>query len=145
MRWNSWLPRSRPHRLSVVGLDIGPEVCGLVVLSGSPIQPVSVCCAERLELPEGLVAHGEVLQSGLCADDHVYGRDECPVPDGSPGCLIRHTVAHGAGDGTGMATVGFHYATVMHGFVPMWSPISGIGGRSSGGGGSHGAHVCDGI
>ena len=63
MRWTSWLPRPRPHRLSVVGLDIGPEVCSLVVLSGSPIQPVSVCCAERLELPEGLVAHGEVLQS----------------------------------------------------------------------------------
>jgi hypothetical protein len=35
----------------------------LVVLSGSLNQPDSVCCAERLELPEGLVSHGEVLQS----------------------------------------------------------------------------------
>jgi hypothetical protein len=63
MRWTSWLPRSRTRRLSVVGLDIGPDICSLVVLSGSPSQPDSVCCAERLALPEGLVAHGEVLQS----------------------------------------------------------------------------------
>ena len=63
MRWTSWLHRSRPRRVSVVGLDIGPEVCSLVVLSGSPSQPDSVCCAETLDLPEGLVVHGEVLQS----------------------------------------------------------------------------------
>lgn len=63
MRWTSWLPRSRPRRLSVMGLDIGPEVCRLVVLSGSPNQPDSLCCAETLDLPEGLVMHGEVLQS----------------------------------------------------------------------------------
>ncbi len=63
MRWTSWLPRSRTRRLSVVGLDIGPDICSLVVLSGLPSQPDSVCCAERLALPEGLVAHGEVLQS----------------------------------------------------------------------------------
>lgn len=65
MRWTSWLPRSRPSRISVVGLDIGPEVCSLVVLSGSLNQPDSVCCAERLALPEGLVSHGEVLQSAV--------------------------------------------------------------------------------
>jgi len=65
MRWNSWLPRSRsrPRRLSVVGLDVGPEVCSLVVLTGSLSQPDSVCCAERLALPDGLVSHGDVLQS----------------------------------------------------------------------------------
>ena len=63
MRWTSWLPRFRPRRLSVVGLDIGPDICSLVVLSGSLSQPDSVCCAERLALPEGWVAHGEVLQS----------------------------------------------------------------------------------
>ena len=63
MRWTSWLPRSRSPRLSVVGLDIGPEACRLVVLSGSPGQPDSVNCAETLDLPDGLVAHGEVLQS----------------------------------------------------------------------------------
>jgi Type IV pilus assembly protein PilM len=63
MRWTSWLPRSRTRRISVMGLDIGPEFCSLVVLSGSLNQPDSVCCAERLELPEGLVSHGEVLQS----------------------------------------------------------------------------------
>ena len=62
MRWTSWLPRFHPHRLSVMGLDMGPDVCSLVVLSGSPSQPDTVCCAERLALPEGLVAHGEVVQ-----------------------------------------------------------------------------------
>jgi len=65
MRWISWLPRSRQRRLNVVGLDVGPDVCSLVVLSGSSAQPDSVCCAERLELPEGLVSQGEVLQ---CAE-----------------------------------------------------------------------------
>lgn len=63
MRWTSWLPRQRPRRLSVLGLDIGPDVCSVVVLSGSPSEPDSVCCAERLDLPEGLVEHGEVLRS----------------------------------------------------------------------------------
>lgn len=63
MRWTSWLPRSRPRHFSVVGLDVGPDTCRLVVLSGCPNQPESVCCAERLELPDGLVAQGEVLQS----------------------------------------------------------------------------------
>jgi hypothetical protein len=63
MRWTSWFPRSRPHRLSAAGLDVGPDMCSLVVLTGSPKHPDSVCCAERLNLPDGLVAHGEVLQS----------------------------------------------------------------------------------
>ena len=63
MRWTSWLPRSRQRRLSVLGLDVGPDVCSVVVLSGSSSEPDSVCCAERLALPDGLVAHGEVLRS----------------------------------------------------------------------------------
>jgi len=63
MRWTSWLPRRRLRRQSVVGLDVGPDVCSLVVLTGSSSQPDGVCCAERLNLPEGLVAHGEVLQT----------------------------------------------------------------------------------
>ena len=65
MRWTSWLPKPRPRRLCAVGLDIGPDSTSLVVLSGSLSQPDSVCCAERLELPAGLVDHGEVLQSVL--------------------------------------------------------------------------------
>lgn len=63
MRWSSWLPRSHTRQLSVLGLDIGPEDCRVVVLSGSLSEPDRVCCAERLALPEGLVADGEVLQS----------------------------------------------------------------------------------
>ena len=63
MRWTSWLPRSRPRRFTVLGLDVGPDQCRLVVLSGSPNHPDNVCCAECLVLPAGLVAAGEVLQS----------------------------------------------------------------------------------
>lgn len=62
MRWTSWWPRLSPRHFSVVGLDVGPDACCLVVLRGLPSQPDRVCCAERLALPEGLVAHGEVLQ-----------------------------------------------------------------------------------
>jgi len=63
MRWTSWWPLSRSRRLSVMGLDVGPEVCSLVVLNGSPAHPDAVCCAERLELPKGWMAQGEVLQA----------------------------------------------------------------------------------
>lgn len=63
MRWTSWLPRSRSQRLSVVGLDMGPDACSLVVLTGSKQSPDSVCCSERLTLPAGLMAQGDVLQS----------------------------------------------------------------------------------
>ena len=62
MRWTSWLPRSRPRRLSVVGLDIGPEACSWVALSGSLSRLERVDCAQRLDLPDGLVGNGEVLQ-----------------------------------------------------------------------------------
>ena len=62
MRWTSWLPLARSRTLCVVGLDIGPEVCSLVVLTGSTLQAQSVCCAERLTLPEGCFASGEVLR-----------------------------------------------------------------------------------
>lgn len=63
MRWTLWLPRSRSRRFSVLGLDMGPESCSLVVLTGSASQPDTLNCAERLVLPDGMVAHGEVLQS----------------------------------------------------------------------------------
>lgn len=63
MRWTSWWPGAHPRRLSVVGLDIASEGCSLVVLSGSPTAPDSVCCSDRLALPAGWVEEGEVLQS----------------------------------------------------------------------------------
>lgn len=61
MHWMSWFSRLR--RVSVLGLDVGLEVCSLVVLTGSASQPDSVCCAERLHLPDGLMAQGEVLRT----------------------------------------------------------------------------------
>ena len=63
MRWTSWWPLWRSRRLSVMGLDVGPEVCSLVVLNGSPARPDTMCCAECLVLPKGWVAQGEVLQA----------------------------------------------------------------------------------
>jgi hypothetical protein len=63
MRWTSWLLPARARRQCVVGLDVGPETCSLVVLTGALSHPDTVCCAQRLNLPDGLVADGEVLQS----------------------------------------------------------------------------------
>ena len=103
MRWTSWVPRSRPRRLSVVGLDIGPDICSLVVLSGSPSQPDSVCCAERLALPDGLVAHGEVLQSVAMGewlrhylDEGDYQPSEAYIGLDSA-CVSNHLVTLAAG------------------------------------------------
>ena len=62
MRWTSWLRRARQRRLCVVGLDLGPDACRLVVLSGTAVQAERVCCAERLQLPEGWLVNGEVMQ-----------------------------------------------------------------------------------
>ena len=103
MRWRSCLPRSHPQHLRVLGLDIGPEDCRLVVLSGSPTQPDSVCCAERLALPEGLVANGEVLQSVALGQ---WLRTYVDVGDASPSlafigldraCVSHHRVTLSAG------------------------------------------------
>ncbi len=103
MRWTSWLPRSQARRLSVVGLDIGPDICSLVVLSGSPSQPDSVCCAERLALPDGLVAHGEVLQSVAMGewlrhylDEGDYQPSEAYIGLDSA-CVSNHLVTLAAG------------------------------------------------
>ena len=103
MRWTSWLPRSRPRRLCVVGLDVGPDACSLVVLSGSPSQPDTVCCAERLALPEGLVAHGEVMQSvelGLCLRTYLEAGDYQPQRAYlglDSACVSNHLVTLAAG------------------------------------------------
>lgn len=62
MRWTSWLSHLRSHRHSVVGLDVGPHACSLVVLAGSAHEPDTVCCVERLDLPEAWVVQGEVVE-----------------------------------------------------------------------------------
>lgn len=103
MRWTSWLPRSRPRRLCVVGLDMGPDACSLVVLSGSPSQPDTVCCAERLALPEGLVLHGEVMQSvelGLWLRTYLEAGDYQPERAYlglDSACVSNHLVTLAAG------------------------------------------------
>ncbi len=103
MRWTSWLLRSRPRRLCVVGLDVGPDACSLVVLSGSPSQPDTVCCAERLALPEGLVAHGEVMQSvelGLWLRTYLEAGDYQPKRAYlglDSACVSNHLVSLAAG------------------------------------------------
>lgn len=103
MRWTSWLPRSRPRRFSVVGLDVGPDACRLVVLSGSPSQPDSVCCAERLALPDGLVAHGEVLKAvelGLWLHTFLHAGDyqsELAYLSLDSACVSNHRVSLAVG------------------------------------------------
>ena len=62
MRWIPKWRRSPSARSSAVGLDVGDGACCLVVLSGDATHPDSVCCAQRLNLPEGWVAQGEILQ-----------------------------------------------------------------------------------
>ena len=103
MRWTSWLPRSRSPRLRVVGLDIGPEHCCLVVLSGSFSQPDRVCRAERLALPDGFVVHGEVLQPlalGHWLKSHLQVGDAQPTLAYlglDSACVSQHSVSLAAG------------------------------------------------
>ena len=103
MRWTSWWPAARPRHLSVVGLDIGPDGCSLVVLSGSATAPDSVCCSERLALPAGWVEHGEVLQStalGQWLQVYLEAGDYQPqvVYVGLDGaCVSHHRVTIAAG------------------------------------------------
>lgn len=103
MHWTSWLPRSHPRRQSVVGLDMGPEACSLVVLSGSSSQLDSVNCAQRLVLPDGLVADGEVLQSEALGQWlRIYLDAGDYQPSGvfiglNSACVSHHTVTLAAG------------------------------------------------
>jgi Type IV pilus assembly protein PilM len=62
MPWRSRLWRAQPLQLSVVGLDLSPPACCLVVLSGSHTQAQRVYCEENLRVPAGWVAQGNVLQ-----------------------------------------------------------------------------------
>ncbi len=122
MRWTSWLPRPRPRRLSVLGLDVGPDACSVVVLSGSPSHPDSVCCAERLNLPEGLVAHGEVLRSealGLWLKSFLEAGDYQPEAAymGLSGALVsNHLVTLTAG--LSQADVAFQLQAEVQSLLP---------------------------
>lgn len=62
MRKSRW-PMRRSPRWCVAGLDVGPEGVNLVVLVGSALATESVCCAERLVLPDGLVMNGDIVQA----------------------------------------------------------------------------------
>jgi hypothetical protein len=62
MRWPSWFARTRQRHRCVVGLDVSPDACHWVVLAGPSAHPDRVCCAERLNVPAGLLAQGEVLR-----------------------------------------------------------------------------------
>jgi hypothetical protein len=62
MRWIPKWKGNRAQHVTAVGLDVAEDACRLVLLSGDATHPNSVCCAERLNVPEGLVVHGEVLQ-----------------------------------------------------------------------------------
>ena len=126
MRWTSWLPRSHQRRFSVVGLDVGPDVCSLVVLSGTASQPDSVCCAERLDLPEGLVSQGEVLQ---CAELGQWLRTYLEAGDYQPesvylgldsACVSNHLVSLAAG--LSPDDVAFQLQAEVQSVLPEFAP-----------------------
>ena len=126
MRWTSWLPRRRPRRLSVAGLDVGPDACSLVVLMGSPDQPDAVCCAERLNLPEGLVVSGEVLQSaelGLWLRAYLEAGDyqaEKVYIGIDSACVSNHLVTLAAG--LSADDVAFQLQTEVQSLLPEYAP-----------------------
>lgn len=126
MRRTSWLPRLRPRRLSVLGLDIGPDACSVVVLSGLPSHPDSVCCAERLNLPEDMVEHGEVLRSeamGLWLKAFLEAGDYQPkaVYIGlSGGWVSNHLVTLTAG--LSHADVAFQLQAEVQSLLPAHTP-----------------------
>ena len=126
MPWTSWLPRSRQRRLSVLGLDVGPDVCSVVVLSGSLSEPDSVSCAERLDLPDGLVAHGEVLRSealGLWLKSFLEAGDHQPevaYVGLSDAWVSNHLVTLAAG--LSAADVAFQLQAEVQSLLPAHAP-----------------------
>lgn len=126
MRWTSWLPRPRPRRLSVMGLDVGPDVCSMVVLNGSPSEPDSLCCAERLDLPDGMVAHGEVLHSeafGLWLKSFLEAGDYQPelAYMGLSGVLVSNHLVTLA-SGLSQADVAFQLQAEVQSLLPEQTP-----------------------
>lgn len=126
MRWTSWLPKPRPRRLSVLGLDVGPDVCSLVVLSGSLCEPDSVCCAERLDLPDGLVSHGEVMRSaafGLWLKSYLEAGDYQPEAAylGLDNALVSNHLVTLAQD-LSQADVAFQLQAEVQSLLPAHAP-----------------------
>lgn len=103
MRWTSWRPSVQPQGLRVVGLDMGPEGCSLVVLGGSVAAPDRVCCAERLALSAAWVEHGEVLDPvalGQWLRAYLEGGDHPPqlaYVGLDEACVSHHSVTVAAG------------------------------------------------
>jgi type IV pilus assembly protein PilN len=86
-----------------MGVDIGPEACSWVVLSGSTRQLDSVNCAQRVVLPDGLVRAGEVLQPQALGQ---WLRTQLDAGDYQPSqvfigldsaCVSHHTITLTAG------------------------------------------------
>lgn len=126
MRWTSWLPKPRPRRLSVLGLDVGPDVCSLVVLSGSLSEPDNVCCAERLDLPDGLVSHGEVMRSaafGLWLKSYLEAGDYQPEAAylGLDNALVSNHLVTLAQD-LSQADVAFQLQAEVQSLLPAHAP-----------------------
>lgn len=126
MRWTSWLPKPCPRRLSVLGLDVGPDVCSLVVLSGSLSEPDSVCCAERLDLPDGLVSHGEVMRSeafGLWLKSYLEAGDYQPEAAylGLDNALVSNHLVTLAQD-LSQADVAFQLQAEVQSLLPAHAP-----------------------
>lgn len=62
MNWRSWLSSRNAQTRTVAGLDVGADVCQLVILSGPKTGPTHVCCVEFLDVPSACRSKGQVLQ-----------------------------------------------------------------------------------
>ena len=81
MRWISRLLRFRLRRLCVVGLDVGPAACRVVVLAGTPQQPDALRGVAQLDLPPGCVLQGVIRQPevlGQCLRNYLQAGDHQP-------------------------------------------------------------------
>lgn len=65
MRWKSWWPCSPPSLRVVAGLDVSTQGCQLVILSGAPAEASGVRYAGHLEIPEGWIREGQIVQAEL--------------------------------------------------------------------------------
>jgi hypothetical protein len=105
MRWTSWLPSSQPRPLCVLGLDIGPQSCAWVVLSGTPNAPTHVCAASRVDMPDAWVVQGHVVQPEALGQ---WVRHHLQAGDHQPDCVYlsfdhAHMSQHGVALAVGLS------------------------------------------
>ncbi len=89
----------KTQRVSAVGLDVGEDACHLVLVSGDTTHPDRVYCAERLNVPDGMVKQGEVVQPEALGQwlrdflDHGDYQAECLYVGLASALITHHAIA----------------------------------------------------